>query len=924
MLSRNLYTADKMYGLDNDIVTKTLDTFAALGLDLRSSTLLAGAERLIDNTELSIIGLKRLAVEIGRRAANNAFRKEVGVVNIDNLFSKDPNQKVVMKAEDFSITPKEKPVGLIEYLKAAAGYESQEQHAVAGKEVTREESAGGLEYYNNLGPAQKAKLHEQLAMNNYNRFPNGGDPYANLRAIPGRYTSVQDTYSADFLRERVMSGEYGTYILDENSNSSLGQQTRTISNIEDATNAGVNNMRQIETEGFGQTSLQDHSLGAGVADSDRFFQYGIDGDLDKYGVKRGLLYYTQKMMRGNGMIPRALDRETTGYGVGERNAVVYRGSSPCRNFTMAAPLESYGQAMRFKGNGNPQSVVGESVMPRIFPVKPGDKSNLMFSIENLAYSREDLITMPESEQGPNDGRIMWFPPYGLQHSITHAAQWDSTNLLGRIEPMYTYNGVTRNISISFMLLIDTPPHVMNMKKDEMAAWFQGCLDERPDSIDRIDGIRSNLDLIVPPILPPVKIPEEKPDRFPGKLPLLFFQNDVFAVELDYEITKPIQGGIRDTRNLYEMNASFMPRIDQLLQYMHEKRRKGRKVYVTVEGRCSALFTNIYNARLSYRRAASLKDFIIAQYAIRFGETIQLVNDLSPADFTARIDESNLNQLWVIPSKDNTVEFTIVGRGEKRADAQSDEKRELDDFQAKNRRLAGIAVCRSEPIKPTITTLQPPVSPVEARKRRDAAAVRDTKKAQDPSAPAQGSDYQLFNNEYTEGTATPSGWENVDYYAPMFHSQTPYDMHKRRQFLQQLMFPGDTREKQNQIGSNSLFGRMPVCIIRIADEIHSKAIINSLTMDMTESTWDVNPEGMGMQVMYLKVTIDANLIGGMSLKNPINRLQTATDFNHIANSSFYSDPYYSKQRWDYVLADEGDEFRTADSRVEAKDRKDDKK
>ena len=28
MLSRNIYSADHMYGLDNDLVTKTLDTFS--------------------------------------------------------------------------------------------------------------------------------------------------------------------------------------------------------------------------------------------------------------------------------------------------------------------------------------------------------------------------------------------------------------------------------------------------------------------------------------------------------------------------------------------------------------------------------------------------------------------------------------------------------------------------------------------------------------------------------------------------------------------------------------------------------------------------------------------------------------------------------------------------------------------------------
>ncbi len=915
MLSRNIYTAERMYGLDNDLVTKTLDTFATLGMDLRTSTLLAGAERLIDNTPLSVIGLKRLVVELGRRTANEVFRQEVGVINIDNLFSSDPNAKFITKPADFSITPKEKPTGLVDYLMQAAGYESQDRHAVAGKEATTEEAPAGLEYYNQLGAAQKAKLHEQLALNNFNRFPNGKDPYANLRAIPGRYTSVQDTYSKAFLDERQATGEYGSYILDENSNTSLGSQTRTISDIDAATGAGVNNMRQIETEGFGQASLPDHSLGAGVADSDRFFQYGPEANLEKYGIRRGMLYYTQQLMKGNAQIANALDRESVEYGVGERNAVVYRGSTPCRNFTMANPLESFGQAMRFRGNGNPESVVGESVMPRIFPSKPSDKSNLMLSIENLAFSREDLLDMPDNERGPNEGRLMWFPPYALQHSISYQAMWDATSLLGRIEPMYTYNGVTRSISISFMLLIDSPPNVLNMRQDEMAQWFFGCLeDNRPAAIDSLDIIRPTIP--IPTQVTPKPV-ESKPDTFPGLKPLYFFQNDVFAVELDYETGSTLNTAVEDKRNLYGFNTkTFFPRMEPMLRYIHEKRKDNRKVYLTIEGRCSALFTNVYNARLSYRRAASLKDYILAEYAALFGESIVLVNDKSPTDFNSLIDLGNLNQTWVIPSKDGTLEISIVGRGEKDADANSDEATELNTKNAKQKRLAGVKTLRSEPLKPRYPTLEPPTTAVDAQARRDAAQARDNQTSD--SGNADTKPYDLFRSQYTEDTKQPSGWENVDYYAPMFHSQTPYDMHKRRQFLAQLMHPGDTKEKAGQIGSNSLFGRMPVCVIRIGDEVHSKAIINNLTLDMTESTWDVNPEGMGMQAMFLKVTIDANLIGGMSMKNPINRLQTATDFNHIANGSFYADPYYSQQRWDYQRADPGDEFRRADSRPEAKD------
>lgn len=923
MLRRNIYTPDHIYDLGNDFVTRTLDTFAKLGMDLRTSTLLAGAERLIDNTKLGTIGLERLAVEIARRTANNAFRKEVGVINVDNLLSNDPNKKFITKPEDFSITPVERPTDMISYLKNAAGYEAQQQHSVAGKESTREESPAGLEYYNQLGPAQKAKLQELLALNNYNRFPEATDPYAGLREVPGRYTSVQDTYSPEFLDSRRQSNKYGTYIQEENGNTSLGGQTRSITTIAEATSAGVNNMRQIETEGFGRTSLPDHSFNGDLDDVDRFFQYGLgvgplgqQSNLDRFGIKRGLLYYTQKLISGPGAIPVALDQETREYGVGERNLVVYRGSGPCRSFTMQNPLDSYGQAIRFKGNGNPESVVGDSVMPRIYPIGDGDKNRLMFSIENLAYSREDIVDIPNNERGPNDGRLMWFPPYALNYSISTSAQWDTTNLLGRIEPMYIYNGVTRQASISFMLLIDTPPNVLSLKKDELAQWFWGCLpeDNRPPAIDAIPPRTPGL-ISVPPMKIPEKPAEHKPDRFMGTRPTYYFQNDVHEIELDYESGATFNKGVEDKRNLFGLNATnFFPHMEPILRYIHAKRKDKRKVHMTIQGRCSALFTNIYNAKLSYRRASRMKDYILSEYQKLFGETLVLNGDFTVNDANTKITLENLGTVYQLVTKDGSLVINIQGRGEKLAGKETDEKKELNNKKAKSARLAEVTELRSVPLKPDVPWVQPPATPNDALLKQQAAARRDAERsaAADTDSNAFSSD-NYFRSQYTEDTKVPKGWENVDYYAPMFHSQTPYDMYKRKQFLQQLMYPGDTREKEAQVGSNSLFGRMPVCIIRIADDFHSKCLVNNLSLDMTESTWDTNPEGMGMQPMFLKVTMDVTLIGGMSMKGPINRLQTATDFNHVANSSFYSDPYYSQERWDYRKADHGDAFRQADSR-----------
>ena len=69
----------------------------------------------------------------------------------------------------------------------------------------------------------------------------------------------------------------------------------------------------------------------------------------------------------------------------------------------------------------------------------------MFSIENLAWKGNQQNLLPV-EQGPGDttikdtrGRIMWFPPYNIQFSESTSVNWESTNFIGRGEPVYTYN-----------------------------------------------------------------------------------------------------------------------------------------------------------------------------------------------------------------------------------------------------------------------------------------------------------------------------------------------------------------------------------------------------------------------------------------------------------------------------------------------------
>lgn len=137
-------------------------------------------------------------------------------------------------------------------------------------------------------------------------------------------------------------------------------------------------------------------------------------------------------------------------------------------------------------------------------------------------------------------------------------------------------------------------------------------------------------------------------------------------------------------------------------------------------------------------------------------------------------------------------------------------------------------------------------------------------------------------------------EKFKYFNPAFHSITPEGFNARLTFLQQCTRQGATSEK-NGIGnhgntSNNLaFGRMPVCVLRIGDFIHTRIIIQSISINYGANgamQWDLNPEGAGVQPMYAKVSMNIVLIGGQSLETPISRLQNALSFNYYANTESY--------------------------------------
>ena len=155
----------------------------------------------------------------------------------------------------------------------------------------------------------------------------------------------------------------------------------------------------------------------------------------------------------------------------------------------------------------------------------------MLSLENLAWrDSPHFLRLPKCEVGPHGGRIMWFPPYEINFTDNTSVNWDTTNFIGRGEPIYTYNNTERMGTLSFSIIIDHPDilngEIKNATKD-IERFFAGCSDIdttlfnpylSPDEINEL----SKLEDISQPDVPAPTIKEPPVENAHGWT--VFFEN----------------------------------------------------------------------------------------------------------------------------------------------------------------------------------------------------------------------------------------------------------------------------------------------------------------------------------------------------------------------------------------------------------------
>ena len=510
--------------------------------------------------------------------------------------------------------------------------------------------------------------------------------------------------------------------------------------------------------------------------------------------------------------------------------------------------------------------------------KTASPKRYMFSIENLAWAGTPAANLLPCEQGPGDllsgkfGKIMWFPPYDLTFSESSSVNLESTNFIGRGEPIYTYNNTERTGNLSFKIIIDHSSITNSFGSDKepddefVRSWFAGCVDLDNKWSNKLTENEKSIVNVNNTTTPPKKNEDVviKPDDI-----TIYFENDITKIVPEYEngdnkgvgqyTGEPQQrykGGPFEKGDIWpdktDWGLNVTPIILNNISYSGWNDTNyitALKTYLkdkcpTCKARCVGYASSqgvLYsNNKLAKDRAETLKQWLISNEILDKSKIKQAVDSKT-------LSNKDGKKVLYLPK-------TLVDNKEPKLHRYAkiifyiDSKTKKSETPPKNN--DGVNVSASDSIKQRYYT---ECDFFEKIKRTDPFV------------------YDQFKTK-------------IKYFHPAFHSTTPEGFNSRLTFLLQCTRQGATI---SSVGPKNLaFGPAPVCILRIGDFYNTKIMMDNVTFDFDPLVWDLNPEGIGVQPMIANVTISFKYIGGSSLYSPINKLQNALSFNYFANTQTF--------------------------------------
>ena len=614
--------------------------------------------------------------------------------------------------------------------------------------------------------------------------------------------------------------------------------------------------------------------------------------------------------------------------VGEGDEKVY-----CRSWSVRNPYSTYGDTVRHEALRREEvfkslSILEDNGMPKIVPYPEEynewkkslsdtdgngstEPAKYMFSIENLAWrGTKEFNALHNVEKGPNKGRIMWFPPYDINFTDNSSVNWETTQFIGRGEPIYTYNNTERTGSLSFTIITDHPSSLNQIRDDaksNLERYFAGCEDLSNTAFG--DMTEPVLDP-EPDTPPPTELPP--PGGEPGPVSF-YFQNAPNSAEgspgrdvntdlkASYQTNPPIAGVPGVVPDIPEgKNFNFESDIDFMIDFLLSE--QGKRFRIVVEGYTSSLSTNSYNDKLGEDRAKSLKSYLYNRLIVRESEVDKPINwpdgiEGKDKTFPTEVEWENDSIRWANPISrgEDTSKGGGGGSDEPLTGKESPQEIQniINDPLAINGRRATIRLEYDGQIdgfmldkltNETERLNKEKKAEYNRQKELNSKNFRDNinKLSRDLVNEAT-----YFNKlEVDNSFIYDSLKEKVKYFHPAFHSMTPEGLNSRLNFLKQCTRQGPNINRENE-PDNMVFGAPPICVLRIGDFYHTKIVIDSVNISYDPLIWDLNPEGIGVQPMLAKVDLNFKFIGGSSLGGPITELQNAVAFNFFANTSVYN-------------------------------------
>ena len=360
-----------------------------------------------------------------------------------------------------------------------------------------------------------------------------------------------------------------------------------------------------------------------------------------------------------------------------------------------------------------------------------------------------------------------------------------------------------------------------------------------------------------------------------------------------------------TNNFEKINSNFIQDALEILQ-------NGGTISMDMVGSASASASKIYNENLSARRNESVINYFKEK---DFGEYITNKKFIIQLENKGEIESIPLSSLGFgspVNCTENIISKTNTAADNKLAQTYS---------------VAAMA-CRRVKINNIVAKLEqapPPKQPDKPLENKQ--EVVNTAKPQ-PTIDIQkqikeGIGKKVLRTLFSEcdyfeviKEENPMIYnsirEKIKFFNPSFHSMTPEGLNARLTFLNQCGRPGETIPIIGTDGNpkvndaiNTSFGAPPILVLRIGDFYHTKIVPTSIGFTYDPLIFDLNPEGIGVQPMLVKVSMNFNYIGGSGLAKPVEELQNALSFNYFANTEIYDEratPTEDYSVWDKNIVD----------------------